>query len=347
ATFVSALHHLTFGLLSDRFGRKPFLLLGGFFAALRMIIFALSTDFWLLALGQGIGALGEGAGAGQPVVSGYIADRTKSRQRASVFSTLAVTNGMTTTIGYLIAGLPAYLQESLGLDVADAHSLLFWLCTAASVLSLLLILPIEEARSERGGEIGVKRNLFEMKSWGVIGRFSLMRATSGLGWGLIDSLLPLYFFISFDVGPETLGPIYAATRFLSIFSYLLIPRIVERFGDMTTIIVSRLLTAGFVVAFSMTSTYHLAIALLIVFRTMILFTMPIRQSFATGIVGSKETATAIGISSFSRMAVRSVAPTLAGYMFEILVLSVPFLSGAGLMAANAILYHAFFRRRKK
>lgn len=45
ATFVSAIHHLTFGMLSDRFGRKPFLILGGIFATVRMIIFAVSSDF--------------------------------------------------------------------------------------------------------------------------------------------------------------------------------------------------------------------------------------------------------------------------------------------------------------
>ena len=75
ATIVSAVHHISFGYLCDRYGRKPFLVLGTVFATLRMVIFALSTDFWMLALGQGIGAMGEGAGAGQHVVSGYITDK--------------------------------------------------------------------------------------------------------------------------------------------------------------------------------------------------------------------------------------------------------------------------------
>lgn len=347
ATFVSAIHSITFGLLSDRFGRKPFLLLGGFFATMRMVIFAFSADFWLLALGQGIGALGEGVGAGQPVVSGYIADKTNSRERASVFTTLAVTNALATTTGSLMSGLPTYFQKSLQLNVVEAHSLLFWVGTAVSAVSLLLIIPIKDVKPERGGETGVKGSFLEVKSWGVIGQFSLVRSTSGLGWGFIQSLLPLYFFIRFGVGSGTLGQIYAVTRFLSIFSYLFIPRIVDRFGDINIIIASRLLTAGLTAAFSMTSLYPLAVALLIVFRIIITSTKPIRQSFATSIVDPEETATAIGISSFSRMGLRSIAPTVAGYMFETLSLSLPFLSGAGLLVANAILYQAFFQPKNK
>ena len=57
-TIVSALESLFFGILSDRYGRKPFLVLGGIFSTLRLVLFAVSQNFWVLALAQGIGALG-------------------------------------------------------------------------------------------------------------------------------------------------------------------------------------------------------------------------------------------------------------------------------------------------
>jgi len=343
ATFVSAVHHITFGLLSDRYGRKPFLLLGGLFAAMRMVIFATSTDFWFLALGQGVGAMGEGVGAGQPVVSGYIADKTGIRQRAPVFSTLAVTNALAATVGSLMAGLPAYLQGWFGLNMVEAHSLLFWFGAASSAASLLLTVRLTEVEQGEREERRVERKLLKARSWGVIGRFSLVRSTSGFGWGLIESLLPLYCFLRFGVGSETLGPVYAAARFLSIFSYLLVPTVVDRLGEVGTIVVSRLLTAGLAAAFSFTGWYPLALALLIVFRVAMMFTMPIRQSFATGIADADEIATVIGVSNFARMAVRSIAPILAGYMFETLSLSLPILSGGCFMVVNAVLYRALFK----
>jgi len=71
----------------------------------------------------------------------------------------------------------------------------------------------------------------------------------------------------------------------------------------------------------------------------------VRQSFATGIVDPDETATAIGISSFARMGVRTVAPSLAGYMFEAISLTMPFFLGSILTVMNGVFYYAFFRPR--
>ncbi|MBN2336870.1 MFS transporter [Candidatus Bathyarchaeota archaeon] len=344
ATIVGAVNSVVFGYLCDRYGRKPFLALGAVFATLRMVVFALSTDFWMLALGQGLGAMGEGAGAGQPVVSGYITDMTDVRHRSGVYSAIAVTNSIAATIGSALGGLPKFLEVGYGYDMIGAHQLLWWICAAGSILSVLFLYPMKEPeRTVKRRDTG--QGKAKIRNWGVIAKFSVVRATSGLGWGMIESLMTLYIFLRFGVGAEALGPIYAFSRFLSIFSYLLIPRMVGRFGDINTIVGSRILASVTTTAFALADTYPLAIALLIVNRIVVLFTMPIRQTFASGMVDPDETATAIGVSNFARMGVRSVAPTLAGYMFEAISLSMPFFTGAVLMAANGVLYWKFFREK--
>jgi MFS family permease len=344
ATFVSALHSIVFGYLSDRFGRKVFFILGGIFASLRMVIFAMSSDFWFLALGQGIGALGEGAGAGQPVVSAYISDKSEVLDRPNIFSTLAVTNALAATVGSLLAGLPAIFQNTWSLDVVGAHALLFWIGAVGSFISILFVFPLKDVKAEKKEAVEGGEKFLNVKDWGVIARFSLVRSTSGLGWGFIQSLLPLYFFIKFGVAGEVLGPIYAVTRFLSVFSYGFIPVVVERFGEIQALMGSRIITGILTVAFSVTPWYPVAVVLMISLRIAIMFTMPIRQTFATTIVDPDETATAIGISSFARMSLRSVAPTIAGYMFEAISLSLPFMIGAGFLAANGLLYKVFFQK---
>jgi MFS family permease len=334
-------------MLSDKFGRKLFFMFGGVFATMRMIIFAASSDFWMLAIGQGIGAMGEGAGAGQPVVSGYIADKTNIEKRSSIFSTLAVTNGLASTAGSLMAGLPIYFQRILDINLVRAHSLLFWIDAASSAVALLFILLLRDTKPVKSKVALQERTSLKASSRGVIARFALVRSTSGLGWGFIESLLSLYFFIQFGVGGEVLGPIYAGARFLSVFSYMFIPRVVNLFGEISSLVASRLITAGLTVMFSLAKWYPLAVFLMVTLRVVIMFTMPIRQSFATGIVEKDETATAIGVSNFARMSLRTVAPTMAGYMFEAVNLSMPFLTGALLLAINGLLYRAFFQPKKE
>ncbi len=344
ATVVSAVHHITFGYLCDRYGRKPFLVLGTVFATMRMVIFALSTDFWMLALGQGLGAMGEGAGAGQPVVSGYITDKTEATQRPGIYSAMAITNGLAASIGSIFGGLPIYLQNLYGFNVVEAHRLIWWACALVTALSIVFLLPIREPR-QRTSHSGEAEKGGKIRNWGVILRFSLVRSTSGLGWGMTESLMTLYIFYRFGVGSDAIGPIYSLSRFISIFSYLLIPRLVGRFGGINTIIGSRIAAAGLTTAFALANTYPVAITLFVVNRIVVMFSMPIRQTFASGMVDPDETATAIGVSNFARMGVRSVAPTLAGYMFETISLSMPFFTGAVLMAANGVLYWIFFRER--
>jgi MFS family permease len=346
ATLVSALHHLSFGMLSDRFGRKPFLILGGIFATLRMVIFATSTSFWMLALGQGVGAMGEGAGAGQPVVSGYIADKTEIERRPAVFSTLAITNALAATGGALLAGLPKYFEAQRGLDMIAAHQLLFWMGAVGGVVSLLMVIPISDVKPVRVAEGERTRMGPRKKSWGVIAKFSLVRSTSGLGWGFIESLMPLYFYIQFGAGGDVVGPIYAAARFMSVFSYLLVPIVVDRFGDINTIVASRLISAALAVAFSLSTWFPLAVVFMVAMRIAIMFTMPIRQSLATDLVDPDETATVIGVSSFARMSLRTLAPTVAAYMFEAISLSAPFITGSALLTLNGVLFKLFFEPKE-
>ncbi|MEE8326405.1 MAG: MFS transporter [candidate division NC10 bacterium] len=347
ATFVSALHSIVFGYLSDRYGRKVFFILGGIFASLRMVIFAMSSDFWLLALAQGVGALGEGAGAGQPVVSAYISDKSEILDRPKIFSTLAVTNALAATVGSLLAGLPAIFQNTWGFDMIGAHALLFWIGAVGSILSIFFVLPMKDVKAKKKEAVEGGDKFLNVKNWGVIARFSLVRSTSGLGWGFIESLLPLYFFIKFGVAGEVLGPIYAVTRFLSIFSYGFIPVVVDRFGKIQAMVGSRIITGILTIAFSVTPWYPVAVVLMISLRIAIMFTMPILQTFATTIVDPDETATAIGISSFARMSLRSVAPTIAGYMFEAISLSLPFVIGAGFLVANGLLYKIFYQKAER
>ena len=341
ATLISAINNLLFGYLSDRYSRRPFLILGSILSSVRTGLFAVTTDFWMLALAQGIGSMGEGVGAGQPVVSGYITDKTDPLERPNVYSTLAITSSLATTIGLAFGGLPQYLESSMGYDMVGAHQLLWVACTVINLLSLVFLFPLRESHTRMVE--GKPRKSRKIRNWGTILKFSLVRSTSGFGWSMINSLMTLYFFYRFNVGSDALGPILAFARFMSMFTYLAVPRVVDWLGAINTLIVSRIASSVLTVGFALTGWYPLAIVLMVLLRLVVLFSMPIRQTFASEMVDPDETATAIGISNSARMGAQTIAPSLAGYMFEVVSLTLPFFTGAVLMALNGVLYWHYFR----
>ena len=346
ATLVAALRQVVFGVLSDRFGRKRFILLGAVFSTARLMIFALRSDFWSLALGQAVGALGEGSGPGQATVSGYITDNTDVEDRPNVFTALGITNSLTTSVGFALSGLPVLFERRYGLTMIEAHAWLWWIGAFFSALSIFFILPMRDNRPANGKievtESEANDSFMGVTSWGDIIKFSLVRSTSGLGYGLIGSLLPLYFSNRYGVGSDLLGPVYAVSRLVTTFSYLLIPALVLRFGEIRALMWTRLVSAGLTLAFAFIDWYPLALTVLFVYRVITHFGMPIRQSFASSLVPAEEIATAVGVSNFTRMTLRTAAPTVAGYMFESLNMTLPFLSGAVLVALNAGFYFGFY-----
>ena len=343
ATLISALNNIIFGYLCDRYGRKPFLVLGCILSSVRTGLFAVTTDFWLLALAQGVGAMGEGVGAGQPVVSGYITDKTDPLDRPNVYSTMAITNSLATTIGLAFGGLPQYIESTMGYDVVRSHQILWAACTVINLASLVFLFPVHESHTRVVD--GKPREKRKIKNWGTILKFSLVRSTSGFGWSMINSLMTLYFFYRFSVGSDALGPILAFARFISMFTYLVVPRVVDSLGPIKTLIVSRIASSVLTVIFAFVNWYPLAVVLMVLIRLVVLFSMPIRQTFASGMVDPEETATAIGISNSARMGAQTIAPSLAGYMIEAISLTLPFYTGALLMALNGVLYWHYFRDR--
>ncbi len=339
-TIATAVESLVFGSLSDKHGRKPFFLMGAIFSVLRLVLYATSRDFIILVLAQGIGALGEGAGAGQPIVSGFIADKTDVHSRPRVFSILAISSALSGTIGSLMAVLPAYYQTSMGLNDADAHALLFWIGAAINAAAIVFVLPIREPKRQR--MTAEDRTSPRSLSWREIGKFSLLRSTDGVGMSLVSSLLPLYFYLRFGIGSEDLAPIYALARFLAIPTYIFVPAFSRKVGNVTGLVISRIVTGAVIAVFAIAPSFQTAGALFITYRLLFEFAMPMRQAFSTEIVKAHQTGTMLGIGNSARAFTQSLAPTIAGYLFEFASLSIPFFSGAAILAFNGVQYHLFY-----
>jgi len=242
-----------------------------------------------------------------------------------------------------MAALPAYFQISLNLDELNSFSLLFWIGAVLNAPGTFFVLLLKEVRKRRENDEEVPLSNL---SWKEVGKFCIVRSTDGVGMGLVTSLLPLYFFLHFGVDSEGLAPIYALARFRAIPSCLFSPLLADRLGNVKSLIISRIVTGVIIAFFAIAPDFQVAAALFVTYRLLFEFAMPIRQSFSTELVESRQTGTMIGIGNSAKSFLNSLNPTIAGYLFEFASYSTPFFSGAALLVINDIQYHVFYVRKK-
>lgn len=145
------------GGISDRWGRRPVIVIGAFGAALGFLVFALggylgatgtfSGAIWLLLLGRII----QGVTAGDmPALFAYVADITPADQRAKRYGMLGALTGIGFMVGPALGGLLA--AHSVDLPV---------LATAGVALTVgvitLVALPESHAPENRTGSLEIEK----------------------------------------------------------------------------------------------------------------------------------------------------------------------------------------------
>ena len=104
-----------FGVLSDRFGRKPILLVSLIGSAIGFLIFGWATALWLLFLGRMVDGL---TGGNVVALLAYFSDITSKEERTKVFGWMSATVGIGTITGPAIGGLLATFGKALPFEIA-------------------------------------------------------------------------------------------------------------------------------------------------------------------------------------------------------------------------------------
>jgi len=129
-----AIFQIPFGMLSDRFGRKPIITLGLILFAVGSVIAAMSDSIWGVIIGRAI----QGSGAIAAAMMALMADLTKEEERTKAMAIMGVSIGMSFTLALMIGPL---LNAGIGVDG------IFWMTAvlaAAGVAILYLLVPEPE-----------------------------------------------------------------------------------------------------------------------------------------------------------------------------------------------------------
>jgi len=117
---TQAIFQVPFGFMSDKFGRKPVLLIGLIIFIVGSMVAALSDNIYMLLIGRFL----QGAGAIGSVVSAMIADVVKEEQRAHAMAIMGGTIAMSFAVAMIVAPI---VGGNWGIDK------LFWLTAILSI----------------------------------------------------------------------------------------------------------------------------------------------------------------------------------------------------------------------
>src|ERR1700726_3014813 len=146
------------GALSDRFGRRPLILMSNFGLGLDYVLMALAPSLIWLFVGRVISGI---TAASISTAYAYIADVTPGEKRAAVFGKVGAAFGAGFILGPAIGGLLGNMDPRLPFWVAAGLSF-------ANTLYGLLILPESLPRD--------RRSPFRWKSANPLGALHLLRA---------------------------------------------------------------------------------------------------------------------------------------------------------------------------
>ena len=121
-----ALLQVPFGAASDRWGRKPILVLGLVIFAVGSMIAAESSTIYGVIIGRAL----QGAGAIAAVVLAFVGDLTRESQRTKAMALIGVSIGTAFTLALILGPSLNYVAGLQGL---------FWLAAAMAVVGLLLV----------------------------------------------------------------------------------------------------------------------------------------------------------------------------------------------------------------
>jgi DHA1 family multidrug resistance protein-like MFS transporter len=316
------------GALSDSIGRKPVIALGMLGYALTLLLFGLSTRFWMLFLARTLSGIL--SSATMPTSMAYIGDQSSQDERSTGMGKLGAAMGFGIIAGPLIGGQLSFRLLALPFFTGAALAL-------SACLLVLIFLP-ETAQAQNRPHKKVSANLISILQTTSNPARKLLGLIFIISIGLANfqGIIGLFAIDRFNTNTQQVGLMWAMIGAMLIIGQgLLIGPFINRLGEPRLILfgmaggmlgfIGIALAGGYTAFLSAIGLLTLAIAL----------AGPTLNSHLSRF-GGEQQGTLMGLNSAASSLGRVVGPLLAGYLYD-LNMAYPFWSGLAIMGVGALM----------
>lgn len=304
------------GVLSDRFGRRPILLLSLFGSIVGYILLGIGGAMWVLFLGRIIDGL---TGGNISTVFAYIADITKPQDRGKYYGYLGAAGGVGFMIGPVIGGYAGALHLALPFYIAAAITLL-------NMLWGYFVLPESLPMYHRVEKLHLS-HLDPFGQFKVILQVPILRIIFGAAFLFFFPLMAfqalnaIYMKDVLSLGPAAIGTVLFVVGIIDIFSqgyltHTLLPVLGERKLTIVGLILTILGYALFVSVSFIHSLVLLYISVIVVIIGDGLFEPSMSGLISNGVEATMQ-GRVQGANQSMQSAARVVGPLYGGWAYNI------------------------------
>ncbi|UOF91099.1 MFS transporter [Fodinisporobacter ferrooxydans] len=359
------------GILSDKLGRKPFLLIYEGMTMLSSMIASMTTQGIILILAIVIAGFGRGqsgaAGPFSPAEQAWLARYVERSNRGQIFSLNNGVGFLGMAIGSVLGGIPGYIHTA---NPLEAYRPVFLMVTVLSFFCILLLSLIHEQsigsavgqsshgrdfrdkshsvqRSEENGKNIVKEqdpdetNIRRQENKAIF-KLAFINTLNGLAVGLTGPMMAYWFSIRYHVGTEAIGVTLSISFFLTAVSSYFSGILAQRFGMVKSVTWMRIIGSACMLALPWMPTFTIASFLFVIRNAINRGTQGNRSALSASLTRDQRRGFASSINALSMRLPSSVGPTLTGYMFDVGQLNLPLILTAALQLVNAGIYQRVF-----
>ncbi len=327
------------GRLSDRYGRRPILLLSSIGTLASFLVLGFANSLWLLFAGRILDGL---TGGNISVAQAYIADVTDEKERAKGLGMVGAAFGLGFIIGPALGGalssggryaLPSFVAAGI---------------TLVNVLAIYFFLPESLSEQERKRTVQKSRSaidprdLLEALRRPVFGPLLQTRFFYGFAWALFTGTFSLFAQYSLKLESNQTGYLLGYVGLLAVLVQgVAIGRLTVRFAESSLILSSVIIAALGLVGWAFAPNVPVLLLVLapLAYASGVLNT--VINSAITKAVPPEEVGGALGLASALESLTRVISPIIGGYALERLGNWSP-----GVIAAAVLAWLAFYFWRK-
>ncbi|MEI7845102.1 MAG: MFS transporter [Chloroflexota bacterium] len=326
------------GRLSDRYGRRPILLVSIFGTFLGFLLLGFANALWMLFVSRVIDGL---TGGNLSIAQAYIADVTDAKSRSQGLGMIGAAFG----IGFIIGPVAGGVLSQWGYAVPA------FVAAAVSMINLVLVyawLPeslTPEMRAERNGvssrppvTLGA---LLDALKRPFSGSLLITRFFFGLAFAAFQTIFSLYALLKFNLNARDTGFVLAYVGVLSVITQgFLVGWITRRVREDILILVSAGITSLTFLGWAFAPTLPILLLVMLPNSMAVGMLNTLLSSTLTKAVAPHEVGGILGLSASIESSTRIIAPTLGGYLLQQVGTWAPGLAGAVIMVGVTV--YVFF-----